>query len=104
MTEKDLNSIYSLLGFARKGGKSFSGFDTVKAKIPKCSRGLLIMAEDSSPALQKEISFLGNKYNLPLLSLGTKEKLGIAVGKSPRGVLLITDEHIIDGIISYYNK
>ena len=98
MTESNLKKACSLMGFARKAGKLAAGFDIVRDRLPKCKGGLVILAEDSSPSVQKEIRFLSDKYHIDLIALGNKALLGEACGLSPRSVLFKTEEHIAAAI------
>lgn len=83
------DKIKTLLGFAQKAGKVVSGDNTCRAKFNKLF--LIILAEDCSKETAEYYQYRCNKVGKPILVWGSKVDLGIAIGKSPRTVVGITD-------------
>lgn len=83
--------IYRLLGLCMKAGRLLSGSEQVKTAV-KDGRGiLLILAEDSSERTKEEYIRLAKLSGITWRIFGEKEKLGHAVGKGIRAVILISD-------------
>lgn len=102
--------IYALLGFSQKAGKMVSGDDTVVLAMGKGKIKLLIIAEDLSENSwdkfqQKTRNFKKkNGEAVEIIKFGTKETLGGAIGKSPRGILGIADEGFGKALNKYYQE
>lgn len=91
--------VAGLLGFARKGKKLVSGEAAAEAALKKGQAKLVILAEDISPNLQKRYTHWCRDEGVPLVSGETKLKLGLALGLSPRTVIVVTDENFAKSII-----
>lgn len=90
--------VEALLGLARRAGKVFSGDSQVEALLKKRKGDLLIIAEDSPGVLSKYGKW-AEDLALPVLNIGTKQELGLAIGLSPRAVVLIIDRGFANAII-----
>jgi len=88
-----------LLGFARKAKKLVSGEAAAEVALKKGQARLLILAEDISPNLQKRYTLWCRDEGVPLLSGDTKLNLGLALGLSPRTVIVVTDENFAQSIL-----
>lgn len=98
--------IYTLLGFAQKAGKIISGDASVFASLHKKSLKMIIVANDLSDNSRKkfeqklfsaqELKKRDNK--IQVFTFGTKESLGHAIGKSPRGLIGVTDDNFVNAI------
>lgn len=93
------NDINTLLGFARKSGKLYSGESAVKAAVKGKNAKLVILAEDlpekRKSSWLKYCEFLGIK----VVVLGTKEEYGRVLGLSERGILAVADYKMSAAII-----
>ena len=90
---------YSFLGFAQKAGKIVSGENTVEAKIKdKRTCGLIVAADAPEPTKEK-MERLAVQRRIPVLFFGEKARLGNAIGKSPRNVVLILDKNFAEQIL-----
>lgn len=89
--------IKNLLGFAQRAGKLISGDNTCRAKFNKLR--LIILAEDCSKGTAEYYKYRCLKAGKPILVWGKKVELGIAIGKSPRTVLGITDPNFTRQVI-----
>ena len=93
------NKIFSLLGIAMRGHNLVSGeFQTLDA-IKKGSAMLVIIAEDASDNTRKLFTDKCSFYEVPVISYGTKEGLGRAIGKDLRSSLGVCDAGLADAII-----
>ncbi|MCL1906208.1 MAG: ribosomal L7Ae/L30e/S12e/Gadd45 family protein [Clostridiales bacterium] len=91
--------IGNYFGLAMKAGRVAAG-DAAAEKALKAGFGcLLVLAGDVSPAVAKELIFLAKKYSLPLLWWQDKASLGLTVGKSRRGALVLTDKGFSNAIL-----
>lgn len=90
--------LLSLLGLARRAGKVASGESQVEAYLKKRKGHLLIIAEDAEGTFKK-FSPWAKDLNIPVLVKGTKNDLGLAIGLSPRSIILIMDEGFASAIL-----
>ena len=77
--------IISLLGLAQKAGKVISGDNTCRAKFTNIK--LIILSEDCSDDTRKFFQYRCEKEQKPILTIGSRIDLGMALGKSPRTVV-----------------
>ncbi|AGA69997.1 ribosomal protein HS6-type (S12/L30/L7a) [Desulfitobacterium dichloroeliminans LMG P-21439] len=85
-----IDRIYSLLGLARRAGKITSGESQVEAMLKKRKGHLLILAEDAQ-GTHKKYQQWAEDLRLPVMIIGTKLELGVAIGLSPRSTVLVMD-------------
>lgn len=83
------DKIKTLLGFAQKAGKVVSGDNACRAKFNKLL--LVILSEDCSKETAEYFQYKCKKAGKPILFWGSRVDLGVAIGKSPRTVVGITD-------------
>ena len=83
---------YNFLGLAQRAGKAFSGEAGAEAHLNRGNVKLVILAEDASDRTKRSFEELAAHRKTPVIIAGTKVKLGLALGKSPRSVIVITDE------------
>ncbi|KKM11798.1 hypothetical protein SY88_06300 [Clostridiales bacterium PH28_bin88] len=96
------SEIKTLLGFAQRAGKVISGEVATRIQLSKRRKRrlkLLILAEDTAPEVQRQYMALAQKQGVAMLVAGRKEELGLAIGKSPRAIVGIWDEHFARLII-----
>lgn len=90
--------IKALLGFAQKAGKIISGDDMVIAGIKKNQVFFVVLAQDASAYVRKEILHYVEKYQVPYVEGFDKATLGLTIGKSPRAVLGVMDKNFAVGM------
>lgn len=90
--------IKALLGFAQKAGKIISGDDMVITGMKKKQVFFVVLAQDASEYVKKEVLHYIEKYQVPYVMGFDKADLGLAIGKSPRAVLGITDKNFAVGM------
>lgn len=83
---------------ARRAGKVCSGEAQVEALLKKKRGNLLLIAQDS-PGANTKYSQWAKDINIPVLIEGSKLELGLAIGLSPRSIVLIMDRGFADAII-----
>jgi len=104
------NKVYALLGFAQKAGKLISGDDSVFAALKQHQAQLVILAQDLSENSrdkfeQKMRSSNKTEADQPgCYVFGNKQKLGHAIGKSPRGMIVVTDRNFAQAMSTYLNE
>lgn len=95
------NKIKSYLGLAQKAGKLLAGDNLVYGSVTKKTAKLIVIAADTSPKVAEELNHLllkaGSK--VPVLIFGDKLELGLAVGKSRRGLLALLDAGFAKAIL-----
>jgi len=94
--------IIALLGMARRAGKVSSGESQVEAFLKKKKGNLLLIAADS-PGANTKFSRWAKDINIPVLMDGSKQELGLAIGLSPRSIVLIMDKGFADAILKESN-
>lgn len=90
--------ILSYIGMARRAGKIVSGESQVEAMLKKNKGQLLILAEDA-PGVQRKYEQWAGDLKIPIIIIGTKQELGIALGLSPRSVILVMDDGFAKAIL-----
>ncbi len=90
--------IKALLGFAQKAGKIISGDDMVIAGMKKKQVFFIVLAQDASDYVKKEVLYHIDKYQVPYIMGFDKVELGLVIGKSPRAVLGVTDKNFAVGM------
>lgn len=88
--------VLSLLGQARKSGRVTSGTSLVEGELRRGGqqRWFGLIALDASSNIAEKIEKALKRASVPYRIFLYKEKLGDAVGKSPRSVVLIRDENM----------
>ena len=94
-----MDKIYSLLGLCQKAGKVVSGEVGCELAIKNKTAKLLLLAEDASANTPKKFQNSAAYYHIPIFVLGSKERIGIALGKESRAILAITEEGFAKSIL-----
>ncbi|WP_373279341.1 YlxQ family RNA-binding protein [Alkalihalobacterium bogoriense] len=81
----------SLLGLAARARKIISGEELVIKEVRRKGVQLVLLSEDASPQTVKKVTDKCSFYSVPLYIVGTRDKLGGAIGKGERVVLGVTD-------------
>ncbi|WP_131847887.1 YlxQ family RNA-binding protein [Baia soyae] len=79
------------LGLAMRAGKVVSGEDLVLREVRSKKARLVILSQDAAQNSEKKITDKCSTYQVPLLRFGTRQELGLAIGKPERVVIAITD-------------
>ena len=85
--------VYTLLGFAQKAGCLFGGSDVVAQAVSRGQARLVLLA------WQHQLGEQAANRKMQVWRFGTKQQLGQAVGKPPRGIWALQDENFCRGIL-----
>ena len=86
------SKLLSLLGLAKKSGSLISGEDTCERLIKRNEASLVLIAQDASDNTKKKFVDMTNYRNIRCVTLGNREELSAAIGKSNRTTYVITDK------------
>jgi ribosomal protein L7Ae-like RNA K-turn-binding protein len=92
--------IASLIGFAAKSGKLLLGAYSVEQGISQKKAKLVLTASDMNPKRIEKLSMWCRDMEIPILCIGTKTDYGALLRKPPLGLLALTDEHMVSGVIN----
>lgn len=81
------------LSLAQKAGKVVSGDVAVKNALKAGKVKLLVVACDTSPNSKKELHYLAEQEEVPVVELLTRWELGSAMGKGQRAAAAIIDSN-----------
>lgn len=96
--------VLRLLGLGQRAGSVVAGDEAVRAKVQRHQAKLVIIAEDAAASTRRDFGSLSIKFGVPCVCCCTKEKLGAAIGKSPRAVLALLDENLARRIVEYLEE
>jgi ribosomal protein L7Ae-like RNA K-turn-binding protein len=91
--------VLALLGFAQKAKKLVSGESAAEALLKKNQAKLIVLADDISANVRKKYTLWAGDQNVPLITGGPKLQLGMAIGQSPRTVIVVTDNNFAQSIL-----
>ncbi|WP_418790183.1 L7Ae/L30e/S12e/Gadd45 family ribosomal protein [Phosphitispora sp. TUW77] len=84
---------YDFLGLAQRAGKAQSGETAAEAMIKKEKARLVILARDASDKTKRHFTVMACSHKIKCIEAGEKMLLGMALGRSPRSVVVITDDN-----------
>ena len=93
--------MFSLLGIARRAGKVYTGESQVEALLRK-KRGILLIVAEDSPGSYSKFGPWASDLGIPVIRASNKRELGIAVGQSPRSVILVDDKGFAEAMLKEY--
>lgn len=96
-----VNKAMGLLGLAKKAGRVSSGESACKEAVRFGSSHLIILAQDASANTTKNITDSCKYYEVPYVTLGTKESLGAAIGNAYNAVVSVNDDGFAAGILKH---
>jgi len=94
---------FDFLGLGQRAGHVQSGDAAVEAIIKKGKAKLVILAVDASERTKEHFKNLAKYKKLPWVEGGQKMTIGIALGKSPRSVVVVTDDGFSRKLLQYFN-
>lgn len=96
----NLEKIYSMIGIARKAGKTSTGTLGAKTSLVRGRACLLIMSGDIAEKTKESLVSSCEKRRIPWLVLGgDRYNLGVCVGKAYRVAITVNDRNIAQAII-----
>lgn len=93
------NNIAFALGMAQKAGKAASGDLSVRSTLKAGKAKLLIVATDAAPNSKKDMYFLAELANVPVIEALTRDELGYAIGKAKRTAVAIMDNNFANMLL-----
>ncbi|MEW6172214.1 MAG: ribosomal L7Ae/L30e/S12e/Gadd45 family protein [Bacillota bacterium] len=82
------------LGLGQRAGQVVSGDFVVRAKVRKREAHLVIVATDAAAHTFKDFQRFSRGTGIKVINFGLKAELGAALGRPPRAVVAILDEHL----------
>lgn len=89
-----------MLGFAQRAGKIASGESAAQAVLRKKKGYLVIVAQDASERTRNDYIHKCEAEGIPFLVTGSRNELGRIIGRSPRTVVVVTDEHFAQVLLN----
>lgn len=99
-----MDKVLSLLGIAKKAGKTASGGFQTENAVKAGTARLCIAAEDASARTIKQYRDACAYYDVPFAVYGTKETLGHAMGQELRSGMAVLDEGLAEAILLNIRK
>jgi ribosomal protein L7Ae-like RNA K-turn-binding protein len=88
-----------MIGLAMKAGKIGYGADMCEDKIKNKEAYLIIIAEDVSNNTKDKFIKLASLYNISIVIFGEIDSLSKSIGKSNKGVFVVSDEGFSNKIL-----
>lgn len=98
------HKILSALSLCQRAGRLVSGEFSCENAIREGKAKLILMAENASKNTVKKFTNSSQYYQIELITNGTKEEIGAALGKGIRAVVVITDEGFYNKIKQLFNQ
>lgn len=92
------NNIAFALGLAQKAGKLASGDVAVRSALKSGKAKLLLVASDAAPNSKKDMYYLAETANIPVMEVLTRDELGFAIGKAKRTAIAVLDRNFVNMI------
>ncbi|MBN2285315.1 MAG: ribosomal L7Ae/L30e/S12e/Gadd45 family protein [Tissierellales bacterium] len=97
-----IDKIYGMLGFARRSGKLFLGFDSVLEGISNNKIKLVIIAQDASIKNSQKIQKNCQMNDIDYIEYGDKLSFGQLLNKSEVSFIGLKDKHMAEYIRNLY--
>ena len=98
------SKFYGMLGLAKRSGNITVGFDRAADAVRCGSAFVVLVSSDCSDKTKKRIADKCSYYGTELVTFGTSEKIGGAIGSGDVAVLAVTDENFAAAIKNIYNN
>ena len=92
-------SLLFALGLAQKAGKAASGDYAVKSALKSGKGKLLVLAADVAENSKKDLVYLAKEFNVPMIEVLDRQRLGLALGKAQRSAVVIIDNNFVKMIL-----
>ena len=100
--QDNMDRFYSMLGLAVKAGKVASGSFMVEQEVRQGRARLVILTGDIGPAVSKKIIEGCERYGIPMIGNGDRERLSHAAGKEDRSCFAVTDAGFAGALLKIY--
>ena len=91
------NKILTLIGFAKKSGKVFSGEETTLVKSRKAK--IVFIASDAAENTSKRLRDKANYRGIVICDIFSRDELGKAIGQQDRVSICINDKGFAEAIM-----
>ena len=95
--------ILSMFGLAARAGRIASGEFQTETAVKAGTACLVVVAEDASENTKKLFQDKCSFYKVPIITMGTKEELGHAIGKEFRASLAVLDAGFATAVMQKLN-
>ena len=95
--------ILSMFGLAARAGRIASGEFQTETAVKAGTACLVVVAEDASENTKKLFQDKCSFYKVPIITIGTKEELGHAIGKEFRASLAVLDAGFATAVMQKLN-
>lgn len=93
-----------MLGLCQRAGQLASGDLAAEQALKKRKGNLLILAEDASERTQEKFLQLAASVAVPCYKVGTRDELGLALGKAHRAAVVVQSRDFTRGIVGILAK
>ena len=93
------NKVLTLIGFAKKCGKAFSGEEITLEKIKSKKAKIVFIASDASGNTAKRLRDKANYRGIVICDIFSRDELGKAIGEQERVSICINDKGFAKAIM-----
>ena len=93
--------VHTMLGCARKAGKTVSGEEGLRWHASAGSAHLIILAEDAREKKVRDVTLLAEHHAIRLMRWGTVDSLSQAIGQTISAAVAVTDRQLAEAILHY---
>jgi ribosomal protein L7Ae-like RNA K-turn-binding protein len=87
-----------MLGLCQRAGKLASGDLAAEQALKRHKADLLILASDASERTVEKFTTLAERAGVACYLIGTRDELGLAIGKSHRAALAVQSKDFLRGL------
>lgn len=92
------DKVLSMLGLAAKAGRLVSGEYQTERAVKSGQAQLVFVADDASKNTKKLFRNMCEFYKTELVFYGSRESLGVSIGKEYRASVAITDKGLAEAV------
>ena len=87
------------LGLAKRAGRLAPGDSQVRRALQENRARAVVLAEDAGHSVRRRYESWASERSIPLVVLGTKMELGVAIGMGPHAVMAVTQKSLVKGLL-----
>ncbi|MDA8205541.1 MAG: ribosomal L7Ae/L30e/S12e/Gadd45 family protein, partial [Thermaerobacter sp.] len=87
------------LGLAKRAGRLAPGDSQVRRALQENRARAVVVAEDAGHSVRRRYESWTDERAIPLVVLGTKMELGVAIGMGPHAVMAVTQKSLVKGLL-----
>lgn len=104
MSNQADKKVLSMFGLAARAGRIASGEFQTETAVKSGTAYLVVVAGDASENTKKLFQDKCSFYKVPVVTMGTKEELGHAIGKEYRASLAVLDAGFAEAVMKKINQ